>query len=264
MRNADAGLELKGVGPQGCEAGARPLGKGDVVRIERAVGSTPFRPCGTRGSLDTFRKTSRFSPRKASERSVSAARNVWANESIRQKIIGHRKAVGGYQPGRGLIRRSLDVGGAHITFAQLEEHASDHGVGIFVDPLVEEGIDFLAEIRGVTEAGEFVALERVARSSEKELPGWLGAISGHKCLRGREVISSLNLLHRITKITVINSTVIVLLLWKTVESVEKAARACSGCAGDYEDPDRSAWEEDFKEEEPDFQEEVGDEPGPDE
>jgi hypothetical protein len=49
-----------------------------------------------------------------------------------------------------------------------------------------------------------------------------------------------------------------------VESEEKSARACSGCAGDYEDPDRSAWEGDFEEEEADFQEEAGDEPGPDE
>jgi hypothetical protein len=55
----------------------------------------------------------------------------------------------------------------------------------------------------------------------------------------------------------------VLPLWKNVESEEKFARACSGCAGDYEDPDRSAWEEDFEEEEPDFQEEAGDESGPD-
>lgn len=261
MRNAGAGLELRGFAPQGCDAAARPMGKRDVGRIERAVESTPFRPCGARCSLDKIRKIEWLSPRRVGERSSATTRSVWLSESIRQKIIGHRMAVGGYQPGRGLIHRSLDVGGAHITFAQLEKHASDHGVGIFVEPLVEEGIDFLAEIRGVTEAGEFVALERVARSSEKELPGWLGAVSGHKCLRGREVMT--NLLNPTTKVSVINSTVIVLLLWKTVESVEKAARACSGCAGDYEDPDRSAWEEDFEEEEPDFQGETGDEPGPD-
>ena len=163
-----------------------------------------------------------------------------------------------------MVRRGLGVRGLNSALPLLNEPAGDHGVGVFVEPLVEQGRDFFAEIGRVTEAGEFVALQSIAGSGEKELPGWLGAISGHKCLRGREVISSLNLLHRITKITVINSTVIVLLLWKTVESVEKAARACSGCAGDYEDPDRSAWEEDFKEEEPDFQEEVGDEPGPDE
>jgi hypothetical protein len=53
-------------------------------------------------------------------------------------------------------------------------------------------------------------------------------------------------------------------LWKTVESEEKFVRACSGCEGDYEDPDWSAWEEVFDEEDVDLQEEAGDEPGPDE
>jgi hypothetical protein len=36
-----------------------------------------------------------------------------------------------------------------------------------------------------------------------------------------------------------------------VQSVEIALRACSGCAGDYEDPDRSAWEPDPEENEED-------------
>jgi hypothetical protein len=53
-------------------------------------------------------------------------------------------------------------------------------------------------------------------------------------------------------------------LWKNVENEEIFARACSGCAGDYEDPDRSAWEEDFEEEDLEVTEEAGDEPGPDE
>jgi len=33
--------------------------------------------------------------------------------------------------------------------------------------------------------------------------------------------------------------------------VENIWRACSGCAGDYEDPDRSAWEPDPEENEED-------------
>jgi len=33
--------------------------------------------------------------------------------------------------------------------------------------------------------------------------------------------------------------------------VENFLRACSGCAGDYEDPDRSAWEPDPEENEED-------------
>ncbi len=51
------------------------------------------------------------------------------------------------------------------------------------------------------------------------------------------------------------------LLWKIVENEERPQGACSGCAGDYEDPDRSVWEEEFEEEE--LKAEVGDEPGTD-
>jgi hypothetical protein len=38
-------------------------------------------------------------------------------------------------------------------------------------------------------------------------------------------------------------------LWKTVEKQENAAGLCSGCAGDYEDPDLTAWEDDSREDE---------------
>jgi hypothetical protein len=38
-------------------------------------------------------------------------------------------------------------------------------------------------------------------------------------------------------------------LWISVDAVEKPMRACSGCAGDYEDPDRAAWEEETEEDE---------------
>jgi hypothetical protein len=63
-------------------------------------------------------------------------------------------------------------------------------------------------------------------------------------------------------VTILTSKYQVMGLWKTVESEEKSVRACSGCAGDYEDPDRSAWEEDFEEEDVDFREGANDEPGP--
>jgi hypothetical protein len=47
-------------------------------------------------------------------------------------------------------------------------------------------------------------------------------------------------------------------LWKSVEIEGSAVGACSGCAGDYEDPDRTAWEDEEEE-----GEEAGDEPGSD-
>ena len=262
MKNADAGLEMGGVGPQGCEAGARPLGKRDAGSIERAVGSTPFRPCGARGTLDKIRKTTCCSLRRASERSVAAVRNAWASESIRQKIIGHKMAVGWRRTGGGFIRRSLDVGGAHIAFAKLEEHTSDHRVGIFVEQLIEERIDFLAQIGGVTKARKFVTMQGIAGSGQKEFPRRLGAAGGHRALRCNRIAH--NVRYRITGTMILTSNSRVPSLWKNVETEEKSARACSGCAGDYEDPDRSAWEEDFEGEAVGFQEEAGDEPGPDE
>jgi len=187
VRNAGAGLEMRGIGPQGCEAGARPLVKRDVGSIERVVGSTPFRPRGGRGTLDKIRKASWFSPRRAGERSVAAARNVWASETIRQKIIGHRMTVGGKRFGGGLVRRRLGVRGLNGAFALLDEPAGNHGVGVFVEPLVEEGRDLLAEIGSVGQAREFVAVERVAGSGEKKLPRRLGAIGGHGALRANRV-----------------------------------------------------------------------------
>ena len=259
MLNAETGLESRGVEPQGWKAAAGPLMKGIVGRMERASASTPFRPCGARGSLDQFRKTERISPRRASERSTAAARNVWANDSIRQKIIGHRMAVRGSGFGGGLVRRGLGFRSKNGALALLDQPAGDHGVGVFVEPLIEKRRYLLAEVGGVAEPREFVALEGVAGSGEKELPGRLGAVRGHGILREREVLR--NLLNGTSTIPTINSTVVVLPLWKVVE---KSPRACSGCAGDYEDPDRSAWEEDFEEEEPTLPEEAGDEPSRDE
>jgi hypothetical protein len=259
VRKASAGLELGSIGPQGCEAASKSLAQRDVERIERIAGSTPFRPCGARGTLDKIRKTKWFSPRRGGERSVAAARNVWASETIRQKIIGHRMTVGGKRFGGGLLRRGLGVRGLNGALALLDEPAGDHGVGVFVEPLVEEGRDLLAQVGGVGEARKFVAVKRVAGSGEKKLPRRLGAVVGHVALRANRVTSN-GLNHSSTSVITSNSRVTT--LWKNVESEEKSVRACSGCAGDYEDPDRSAWEEDF-EEETDFQEEAGDEPGPD-
>ena len=259
MRKADAGLGVRGIGAQGCAAGTSPLRKRDVESIERTAGSTPFRPCGARGSLGTFRKTGWFSPRRASERSVAAARNVWASETIRQKIIGHRMPVRGSGFGGGLVRRRQGVRGVNGALSLLDQPTGDQGVGVLVHPLVKEGRDLLAKIRGVGKAREFVATERVSGSGEKKLPGRLGAIGVHEVLRWYWLTCSV--LYRNSIHSVITSNRRVTALWKNVQSEEISARACSGCAGDYEDPDRSAWEEDFEEVDEEFREEAGDEPG---
>ena len=262
MLNADTGLGVMGFGPQGCEAAAWPPGKRRTGLIERVAGSTPFRPCGARCSLDNIGKIKRLSPRRSGERSIAAARNVCASESIRQKIIGHRMAVGGRRFRGGLIRRGLGFRGENRALALLDQPAGHHRVGVFVEPLIEQGRDLLAEIGRVAEAREFVALQRVAGSGEKELPGRLGAIGVHGALRWNVVTRSL--LYCTHTYSVITSNRAVTTLWKSVESEEISARACSGCAGDYEDPDRSAWDGDFEENDEELQKEKGDEPGTDE
>jgi hypothetical protein len=171
-------------------------------------------------------------------------------------------AVCGRGFGGGLVRRGLGFRGKHGALALLDQPARDHGVGVFIEPLVEQGRDLLAEIGRVTEAREFVALQGVAGGGEKELPGWLGAIGVHGDLRPHWV--TYNAGYPNSEDSVIASNRRVTGLWKSVESEEISARACSGCAGDYEDPDRSAWEADFEEADGELREEAGDEPGPDE
>lgn len=46
----------------------------------------------------------------------------------------------------------------------IEHPAGEHGFGGFLDPLVDEGGDFLAQVGGVVEAGELEALQGSAGS----------------------------------------------------------------------------------------------------
>jgi hypothetical protein len=134
-------------------------------------------------------------------------------------------------------------------FALLHQPAGKHGGGFFGEPLVEQGGDLLAEIGGVTETREFVALQGVARSGEQEFPGWLGVLrgrSGHGPLQ-RFLLSSNDYYNNDDKQR-ITSSGRVTGLWISVHAVENAWRACSGCVGDYEDPDRTVWNEETEEE----------------
>lgn len=47
----------------------------------------------------------------------------------------------------------------------IEHPAGEHGLGSFLDPLVDQGGNFLAEIGGVIEASELEALQGSSRSS---------------------------------------------------------------------------------------------------
>jgi hypothetical protein len=90
---------------------------------------------------------------------------------IRKKIIGHGMSVFRKRlRGRDVLLRLLR------TFPLLHEPARQHGRGIFLHPKIKQRANFLAEIGGMAETREFVALQRVARRGEKKLPRRLGFV----------------------------------------------------------------------------------------
>jgi hypothetical protein len=148
----------------------------------------------------------------------------------------------------------------------LHEQAREHGVSVFFHPLVEQRPDFLAEIGGMGETGEFIALQRVTRGRQEELPGRLGWGTGHRRLPEEHLDLNSLVIH-------VNGTQSVPAVEscgkfspfdhsskirggsrqfcgnRSVAKAPATIRACSACAGDYEDPDRTAWTLDENEDE---------------
>ncbi len=88
--------------------------------------------------------------------------------------------------GRGIVLKAgLLPAGFGIALALVHEPAGEHGGGVFFEPLVEQGRNFLPEIGGVGEPCEFVALQAVARSREQELPRGLSRVTSQGYLPKR-------------------------------------------------------------------------------
>lgn len=188
--------------------------------------------------------------RKTGEKSGTGTRIRRRSKLISQKIIGRRFGVAVGNIGRRRIARSGDS-----ALALFDQPAGEIGSGIFLEPLVEKSGDFFAQIGGVCETREFVGLERVARRREQEFPGSLGTELRHKNLR-RQVLREYE--RDINRLVIHgNSDAVAMGLWKCVEKQENPMGCCSGCAGDYEDPDWSAWEADVNDEEGDTSGEDG-------
>jgi len=97
---------------------------------------------------------------------------------IRKKVIGHGVSIFPERFSRGSILLRL-----LRTFPLFHQPASQHSGGVFLHPQVEKRSDLLAEIGGMAETREFVALQRVTRSGEKELPRGLGLVVVHGASR---------------------------------------------------------------------------------
>lgn len=115
--------------------------------------------------------------RRADETSGSHTGSARRNDTIPQKVIGRTTPLIFVGCGRG--SRLFGEDGA---FALIHQPASQHGCGIFFEVLVQERSQFLAQIRGMSEAGKFVALKGIAGSGEKEFPGRLGVVGIHENL----------------------------------------------------------------------------------
>ena len=182
--------------------------------------------------------------RRAGETSGSPAGCARRNDTIPKKVIGRTAPFVFGGRGRGSSLFAEDS-----AFALIHQPACQHGRGVFLEVLIQERSQFLAQIRRVSEAGKFVALERIARSREQEFPGRLGVVRVHENLLDNVLWKRQE--DSTTRPYIVTSNPRVTNLWKSVQSVENALRACSGCGGDYEDPDRSAWEPDPEENEED-------------
>jgi hypothetical protein len=151
-------------------------------RAARGVGAFACAPRSTRlGSAAGWGVGGIFSSRTAFKLQNPCEISGWApvyglrGGSIRKKVIGHGMPA----VVAGLAFRK-QVGTPRRPVALLQEQASQHGGGVFVDPLVNEGRDLLSEIGGMRQTRQFKALKRVPRSREQELPGWLGRAGGHR------------------------------------------------------------------------------------
>jgi hypothetical protein len=93
---------------------------------------------------------------------------------IRKNIIGHPVSILRKQ-----IHQRRGLVGVRSALALVHQQAREHGLGVFLDPLLKERGNLLAEIGGVAETREFEALKRVARGGKQELPRELGFMNGH-------------------------------------------------------------------------------------
>jgi hypothetical protein len=151
--------------------------------------------------------------------------------------------------GAGGLRIGSVPDGENRAFALFDQPAGEHGGGVLLEPLIQQVGNFLAEIGGVGEARKLIRLQSIARGGEKKFPGSLGAEMRHEDLRKD---GSWKYRRYINPAVIYGvSTFRITSLWKSVEKKENVQGLCSGCAGDYEDPDRSAWEADPEEEERD-------------
>lgn len=171
------------------------------------------------------------------EISGTAAGSARQRHAIRQNIIGRGAALG-FDGFRLQIIRSCQ----YRLFALLNEPPGQHSRSVFFKVLVQQFANLFSQIRGMGQARQFVGLQCGARGGQQKFPGSLGTELRHDNLRGWVQGKYDKYSNALVIYTASNGAVNV--LWKFVEKQHESLRLCSGCAGDYEEPDWTAWDDD--------------------
>jgi hypothetical protein len=177
MAAVDTMLGERRCGARGCEALVKNAEACGLPSLRRMTLDTLLNHWVSKAIRGKAGGELRKMPREIAITSRWAAVCGRRDRPIRKKIIGHgvfalqRRIAGG--SGLQHLRRTL---------ALLHQPAREHGASILFKPLIEKCADLLAEIGGMVETREFVALQRSARSREKELPRRLGLVTGHASL----------------------------------------------------------------------------------
>jgi hypothetical protein len=243
---AVASRGLAGPGPERSparERGASCHGRSGPCGSERALArklrqialqmrlGTHLRVAEAERQVEANCRCARLSPPETGSTSCTAARVRRGRRLRSKKIIGRRvDAV------RTRISCLRPVVPTCCTVALLHKPARQHGRRIFFKPLIQQCADLLSQICSMGQTCEFVALQRVFRCRKQELPRGLGREPGQGKPPCGDRDSDSNAKVILVKIN--RSSTGCGKLWKSQRPGR--LRACSSCAGDYEDPERTA------------------------
>src|SRR5260370_32017988 len=152
------------------EACDRDAGAGEFIRSGRGMPRTLLGPNDCRSASARAGGKPWIEHRKIDFTSRKASVCGRRDRPIRKNIIGHGMSVLPWRFSGGTVFRRL------LRPFPFHQPARQHGGGIFLHPQIEKRSNLLAKIGGMAEAREFITLQRVTRSREKELPRRLGLV----------------------------------------------------------------------------------------
>jgi hypothetical protein len=171
---------------RGCDSLAGEFASSDVRQLGAIVDRTPRRGLGESAIAAGSGPQFGWPAHSLHWRSRASAKSRLRARLIREKIIGH--GVCGLIPpiaGRRTFivarrsRRAFALLARCRALALLHQPARQHGRGIFLQPDIQQLRDLLAEIGRVAKPRKLEALQGIAGSGEKKLPGRLRFVGTH-------------------------------------------------------------------------------------